>query len=101
MAVRPHPIGDVYRSILQVGVAYYQIQRGNYRGALKIFLRAVQWLDPRPDSCQSIHLAQFKQDVAAARAELDRLGEAGIAQFDPALFKPILFLGKGKGAGDC
>jgi len=86
---RPAPISDVYRSILQVGVAYYQIQKGNYRGALKMFLRAVQWLDPLPDVCQGLDLAQFKRDAAAARTELERLGPEGIAAFDRSLFKPV------------
>jgi predicted metal-dependent hydrolase len=70
IAVRPHPIGEVYRSILQVGVAYYQIERQNYRGAIKMFLRAIQWLDPLPDVCQGVDIAQFKKDAAASRAAL-------------------------------
>ena len=41
---------DFYRGILQVGIAYYQIERGNYRGAVKMLLRVRQWLDPLPDS---------------------------------------------------
>jgi hypothetical protein len=89
MEVRPAPIGEVYRSILQVGVAYYQIQKGNYRGALKMFLRAVQWLDPLPDHCQGVDLAQFKHDAAAARSALEALGPERISEFDTALFKPV------------
>ena len=89
IAVRPHPVGEVYRSILQVGVAYYQIERQNYRGAIKMFLRAIQWLDPLPDSCQGVDIAQFKQDAAAARAALEALGADRIAEFDRALFKPV------------
>src|SRR3990170_2483973 len=37
---------DLYRAILQIAVAYYQILRGNYNGAIKIFLRVRQWIDP-------------------------------------------------------
>lgn len=87
--VRPHPIGEVYRSILQVGVAYYQIQNKNYRGALKMFLRAVQWLDPLPDQCQGIDLAQFKRDAAAARQHMESLGKENIGSFDTTFFKPV------------
>ncbi len=84
------PIGEVYRAILQVGVAYYQIQRGNYRGALKMFLRSVQWLDPLPDECQGINVAQFKADAAAARAALESLGAERIAEFEQEkYFKPV------------
>jgi hypothetical protein len=89
IAVRPHPVGEVYRSILQVGVAYYQIERQNYMGAIKMFLRAIQWLDPLPDMCQGVDIAQFKKDAAASRAALESLGADRIAEFDRALFKPV------------
>jgi uncharacterized protein len=94
---RPAPVSEVYRSILQVGVAYYQIQKGNYLGALKMFLRAVQWLDPLPDECHGIDLAQFKQDAAASRAALEALGPQGIAAFDTSLFKPVPLVQNQKG----
>jgi len=94
IAARPAPISEVYRSILQVGVAYYQIQQGNYRGAVKMFLRVIQWLDPLPDACQGIDLAQFKQDAAAVRTQLETLGAARIGEFDPSLFKPVPFIRK-------
>lgn len=85
------PIGEVYRAILQVGVAYYQIQRGNYRGALKMFLRSIQWLDPLPDECQGINIAQLKADAAAARVALEALGAERIAEFEQEkYFKPVL-----------
>ena len=43
------PVRDLYRAILQVGIAYYQITRGNHRGALKMLLRSMQWLALLPD----------------------------------------------------
>jgi hypothetical protein len=48
------PGRELYRGILQVAVAYLHIQRGNYRGALKMFLRLRQWLDPMPDTCRGV-----------------------------------------------
>jgi len=48
------PVRELYRAILQVGIAYYQIERGNHRGALKMLLRSVQWLAMLPDRCQGI-----------------------------------------------
>jgi len=90
--VRPAPIGEVYRSILQVGVAYYQIQRNNYQGAMKMFLRSIQWLDPLPDVCHGIDIKQFKQDAAEARAALEALDNDRIAEFDPLYFKPVPFV---------
>ena len=84
------PIRRLYQGILQIGVAYLQIQRKNYAGASKLFLRAQQYLADLPAICQTINVAQFRVDSDAAQAELERLGPAHIAEFDPLWFKPIL-----------
>ena len=78
---------DLYRAILQVGVAYYQIERGNFRGALKMLQRSVQWLHLLPDQCQGIDVAQLRRDSYRVRAELQRLGPDGLAEFDRGLLK--------------
>ena len=83
------PVRDLYRAILQVGVAYYQIERGNYRGAVKMLQRSVQWLYHLPDSCQGIDVARLRRDSYAVRAALQRLGPERFAEFDRALLKPL------------
>lgn len=65
------PVRDLYRAILQVGVAYYQITRGNYRGALKMLLRSVQWLAILPDVCQGVDVKQLREDSYRVRASLE------------------------------
>jgi len=90
----PGPVRDLYRAILQVGIAYYQITRGNARGALKMLLRSVQWLALLPDLCQGVDVAQLKADAARVRAELERLGPERIAEFDKALLKPVRMVGE-------
>jgi predicted metal-dependent hydrolase len=88
------PVRDLYRAVLQVGVAYYQIERGNYRGALKMLQRSVQWLLILPDVCQGIDVAQLRQDSFNVRVELERLGENRLDEFDPSLLKPVKLVGK-------
>ena len=83
------PVRDLYRAILQVGVAYFQIQRGNYRGALKMLQRSVQWLSILPPVCQGVDVARLRQDSYAVRAELERLGAARLHEFDETLLKPL------------
>lgn len=70
------PVRELYRAILQVGVALYQTQRGNRRGALKMLLRSAQWLRDLPDSCQGLDVAQLRADVRRLRAELSVAGGA-------------------------
>lgn len=67
------PARELYRAILQVGVAYYQVTRGNLRGAHKILLRSLQWLHPLPDVCQGVDVARLRADVARLRDALDAL----------------------------
>lgn len=86
------PVRDLYRAILQVGVAYYQIERGNHRGALKMLLRSVQWLVVLPDVCQGVDVKQLRDDAYRVRAELERLLPADIASFDRSLLKPVRLL---------
>jgi uncharacterized protein len=85
------PVRDLYRAILQVGVAYYQVTRGNFRGAAKMLKRSVQWLDRLPNSCRGVDVAQLRVDSAAVRAELARVGEDGMDQFDHSLLKGVKF----------
>jgi predicted metal-dependent hydrolase len=85
----PGAVRDLYRAVLQVGVAYYQIERGNYLGALKMLLRSVQWLAILPDVCQGIDVKQLREDSYRVRAELERMNPADITQFDRSLLKPV------------
>lgn len=86
------PVRDLYRAILQVGVAYYQIERGNHRGALKMLLRSVQWLSILPDVCQTIDIRQLREDSYRVRVELERIESADISRFDRSLLKPLVLV---------
>ena len=83
------PIRELYRGVLQVAVAYLHITRGNYPGALKMFLRLRQWLDPLPDECLGVNVAQLRTDARAARTALEALGPDQLDQFDLRLLKPV------------
>ena len=82
---------DLYRAILQVAVAYLQIERGNFKGAVKIFFRMRQWIDPLPDECRGIDIARLKADAEQVRQALIALGPDKIQDFDPNLFKPVVY----------
>jgi predicted metal-dependent hydrolase len=73
---------ELYRAVLQVAVAYLQIERGNYRGAIKMFLRARQWLGPLPDRCRGIDIGRLKADAEQVHQKLVDLGPDRIDQFD-------------------
>ncbi len=79
----------LYIGILQAGVAYYHIQRRNYRGALKVIARARRWLNQLPAWCSGVHIARLRADLDAVEAEVRRLGPHGLDCFDETLFHPL------------
>jgi uncharacterized protein len=85
------PARELYRGILQVAVAYLHIQRGNYIGARKMFRHCRVWLEPFPDVCQGINIAQLKHDYQAVESMLVRLGPAGLHNIDPDQLKPVQY----------
>jgi hypothetical protein len=72
-------------------VAYLQIERGNYNGAVKMFLRMRQWIDPLPDQCRGVDVASLRADAYAVQSLLLSQGRERIAGFDRGLFKPVRY----------
>lgn len=85
----PRPIRELYQGILQIGVAFYQIQRGNWAGAIKMFRRGLPRLRGLPPVCQGIQLASFRAAAEAIHAQISELGPAGLAGFDQSHFPQI------------
>ena len=80
------PIRILYKAILQVGVGYYQIEQGNWRGAIKMLRRAERWLSQLPDVCSEVDIAQLRAD---AKRVHDELLSHGLEKFDKSLLQPL------------
>lgn len=88
------PVREMYRAILQVGVAYYHITRGNHAGALKMLQRSVQWFAQLPDTCQGVDVRQLREDAQRVRHVLGEMPPAEISSFDRALLRPVRLVGE-------
>lgn len=87
------PVRDLYRAVLQVGVACYQVTRGNRRGALKMLIRGIRWLALLPDTCQGIDVARLRADALRLGQTIEALpGDADIRQLDHSLFPRVHLL---------
>ncbi len=85
------PDRDLYRALLQVSVAYHHCERGNYRGAVKLLLRAKQWLAKLPDQCRGVEIGQFRKNALEVEAHLLELGSDNMAAFETSRIAPIQF----------
>jgi len=85
------PGRELYRAVLQVAVAYLQIQRQNYTGALKMFLRLRQWIEPLPDKCRGVDVENLRRDTQSVYQQLTVTGKDKLAEFDQSLLKPVIY----------
>lgn len=84
-------IRELYQGILEAGVTYLHITRGNYAGAVKVYGRSMKWLKDWPETCRGVDVRQLREDLESAIAEVRRLGETHIAEFDRSLLKPVVW----------
>lgn len=89
------PIRGLYQGILQVGVAFYHLGRGNFRGATSLLETGITHLGGfRPD-CLGVAVERLIDDSIHAYAELQRLGRDRLHEFDR---QNIPLIGYTKGA---
>lgn len=82
---------DLYRGILQVGVAYYHIQRRNFSGAIKLLQRSQKWLEPFPNKFHGINLKKLKKDVVNFQEKLKCGFFENLTEIDIEIFPKIDF----------
>lgn len=85
----PGPVRNLYRVILQIGVAYHHITRANHAGGVKMLRRVEQWFALLPDECQGVDLKQLRADAHRVRDALLAMNPQDIRSFDRSLFKPV------------
>lgn len=85
----PRPIRELYQGVLQVGVALYQIELGNWAGALKMFRRGLPRLRDLPPVCQGIDVASLRSAAEAIHREVTELGPMRLNEFDRSTFPKI------------
>jgi CheY-like chemotaxis protein len=83
------PVRNLYRGILQIGVACYQLERGNAAGAVKLIDRATRWLQPFRPTCQSVDVERLLADAKRLRNEIVHAGFDNVAGLDRSLFPKV------------
>lgn len=83
------PARHLYKGILQAGVMYLQIERGNFIGMAKMYERSKKWLAPWPDQCRGINIEKLRSDIDDAIKHAGELGPDRLEDFDKALLKKL------------
>ena len=78
-----------FQGLIQTAAACHQIQRGIFHGAMKHFNNALFKLTQFPDVFLGVDVASLNADIVNCRGEVERLGKAGLGDFDTDLFPVI------------
>lgn len=81
---RPEPdhIRYLYQGILQIGVGFYHLRRGNWRGAVNKLRGGIAYLAPSVPACLGLDVARLRREAGAVLAALDALNPARLAEYD-------------------
>jgi predicted metal-dependent hydrolase len=79
----------LYQGILQIGVAFYHLQRQRYRPVLTLLERGSDYLQPFAPKCMGVHLDLLLEAAARCLVEVTRLGPDGLNEFDWTLVPKI------------
>lgn len=80
--VEPRPVRYVYQGILRIGVGFYKLRLGNYRGTVNHIKGGIAYLRPFGDLCMGVDLARLVEEAAAVHDRVEGLGPDRISEFD-------------------
>ena len=92
------PVRRLYQGILQIGVAMYQLQRGNHHGVTVMLSRGTNHLRPFAPACQGVDVADLIASAARVREAVDRLGPDRLGAFDWTLAPTVKWAGPNPGS---
>jgi hypothetical protein len=85
------------QALIQLAAAYHQLHRGIHHGVVKHLNNVALKLGPFSGRFLGVDVDGVKEAVGWGQAEIDRVGAAGIEEFDRALVCKIAFSPRGTG----
>jgi hypothetical protein len=76
------PLRYLYQGILKIGVGFYKLRLGNYRGTVNHFNGGIAYLEPFGEECLGVDVAGLIRDAAEIRDKVVRLGPERIGEID-------------------
>ena len=71
-------IRNFYKGVLQVGVGFHHITRRNYRGAVKVLTRGINYLRPYAPRCMGVDVQRLIDEATRVLEQARALGPGRI-----------------------
>jgi predicted metal-dependent hydrolase len=82
-------VRELYQGIIQVAVACYHLERGNYRGSVILLKRGLEHLRAFPATCQGVQVDELVRSSDRALVALMDLGPVRMHEFDRRLLPRV------------
>ena len=86
------------QGLIQLGVAFYHVERNNYRGALSMFRNGWAKVAPHTPRYCGVELREFLKRIAECRERVERLGAGHCPDFDWSSVPPLQVAGERQAA---
>ena len=94
------PVRYLYQGILQIGVGFEHLRRGNPVGARGLWRRGIEYLEPFRGGCMNVDVDRLVAATERCLVELERAGDGGLERFDRELIPRIEWLSDGDSLRD-
>ena len=88
----PGRVRFLYQGILQVGVGFYHLQNGNWRGATGLLRNGTTRLKEFEPVTLGIDVARLVRECERCLKELEKLGRERVGDFDQAKVPKVQFI---------
>jgi predicted metal-dependent hydrolase len=78
----PRPLRRLYQGILKVGVGFYKLRLGNYRGTVNHIKGGIAYLERFDATCLGVDVARLIADATTVLHEVEALGPDHLSEFD-------------------
>lgn len=76
------PLRRLYQGILKVGVGFYKLRLGNYRGTVNHILGGIAYLERFGDECLGVDVARLIREARRVHDRVVELGPERLGAFD-------------------
>ncbi len=90
----PRRVRFLYQGILQVGVGFYHLQNGNWRGATGVLRNGIERLREFEPKMLGIDVARLVRESEACLEELEELGRERVREFDASKIPKVEWAGR-------
>jgi predicted metal-dependent hydrolase len=88
----PRELRRLYQGILKIGVGFYKLRLGNYRGTVNHITGGIAYLQRFSDTCLGVDVARLIREAAAVRERVVALGPERLSEFDLATLPRVWVL---------